>query len=45
MGDSNHSAFDEKWNGVQWNAACFVMYCDNEQTCMGNTFKMAQSQH
>ena len=45
MGESTHSAFEERMDWAQWHAACFEKYFDNGETCMGNIFKMAQSQH
>ena len=38
MGESNRSAFEERQDGAQWNAACFEMYCDNGETCLKKYF-------
>ena len=39
MGESNHNAFEVRWDGTQWTAACFEKYCDNGETCMQKYFQ------
>ena len=38
MGESNHSAFEERWDGAQWTAASFKKYFDSGKACLKKYF-------